>query len=112
MIRFWSVVVRCLSCLAFCTSIAFLFCPSQWMYWVQMPAFRATRSFSNGTAPDSIYVQPWIGLCCGYYRMWIVVRRDLRLPLAWSVYTGTPVVWRRGLSAKVIEAMGLHNERT
>ena len=68
--------------------------------WV--PAFRAARSFKNGAASGSAYVQPRIGWYLWLYSMCIVARRDF--VLSWSVWKELSA---NVLSANVIEAVGL-----
>ena len=46
---------------------------------VRIPAFRAARSFKNGAALGSTYVQPRIGWYWWLYSMCIVARRDFVL---------------------------------
>ena len=48
---------------------------------MRIPAFRAARSFKNGAAPGSAYVQPRIGWYLWLYSMRIVARRDFVLSL-------------------------------
>ena len=73
---------------------------------MRIPAFRAARSFKNGTAPGSTYVQPRIGWYLWLYSMCIVARRDFVCPFpGW--YIPGPVLWGKELSANVIEAVGL-----
>ena len=48
---------------------------------MRIPAFRAARSFKNGIAPGSTYVQPRIGWYLWLYSMCIVARRDFILSL-------------------------------
>ena len=69
---------------------------------MRIPAFRAARSFKNGAAPGSAYVQPRIGWHLWLYSMCIVARRDFIL--SWSVQKELSA---NVLSANVIEAVGL-----
>ena len=48
---------------------------------MRIPAFRAARSFKNGAAPGSAYVQPRIVCYLWLYSMCIVARRDFVLSL-------------------------------
>ena len=48
---------------------------------MRIPAFRAARSFKNGAAPGSTYVQPRIEWYLWLYSMCIVARRDFVLSL-------------------------------
>ena len=48
---------------------------------MRIPAFRAARSFKNGAAPGSVYVQPRIGWYLWLYSMCIVARCDFVLSL-------------------------------
>ena len=56
------------------------------------PGVRAARSFKNGAAPGSTYVQPRIGWYLWLYSMCIVARRDFGCPFpGW--YIPRPVLW-------------------
>ena len=44
-----------------CVGIVFASCSSWLMHWVRISVSRTVRSFRNGAAPGSTYVQPRIG---------------------------------------------------
>ena len=69
---------------------------------MRIPAFRAARSFKDGAAPGSPYVQPRIGWCLWLYSMCIVARRDF--VFSWLVKKELSA---NVLSENVIETAGL-----
>ena len=78
---------------------------------MRISAFRAARSFRNGASPGSTLrtAADWVVLWL--YSMCIVARRGFVCPFP-AQYILEPVLWRKELSANVIEAVGLLNERT
>ena len=69
---------------------------------MRIPAYQVARSFRNGVAPGSTYVQPWVGWYCGYI---ICAGTSFVQCFAWSAKRGqmclvspTPCAVRLGIT--------------